>query len=143
MTTARDYILLYMSDVYDGDMEGAVEATDSLIEYLDSRGFEINRKHRLKAGDIVDATFKPRNTDDLTPAAQRIVGERFTWTVTRRVEDNGMYDGMWRLELGEADFTRTNVWWVAECDIADVVHIGVDQDAAALYALTTKTGAKT
>lgn len=142
MTTARDYVLLYMTDVYEDDMDAAAEATDMLLDYLDARGFELTRKHRLKAGDVVDATFKPRNTDDLTPSAQRIVGERFTWTVTRRVEDNGIYDGMWRLELGEADFSRTNVWWVAECDIADVVHIGFDQDAAALYALTNRVGGR-
>ncbi|GFG74623.1 hypothetical protein [Mycobacterium botniense] len=88
----------------------------------------------IEAGDVIEATFNPQRTDDLTPAAAAIVGQRFQWTCVRRVEDNGPdYDGQWRLELGKDDCERTGLWWVALCDLSDIVYVGRDQRAADEY----------
>lgn len=91
----------------------------------------------MKPGDIVEATLSPQRTDDLKPEAAAVVGQRFRWTCVREVEDNGpAYDGQWRLELGCKDYQKAGVWWVAECDLSDIVHVGVNQRVADEYDLT-------
>lgn len=77
-------------------------------------------------GDIVEATFTPVRTDDLTPEAQRIVGQRFRFTATHITDDGFPYAGQWRMELDREQWEATGVFHVPLCDLSDLVLVGVD-----------------
>lgn len=95
-------------------------------------------RRKVRAGDIMEARLSPAVTDDLLGGAEIIwyTGERLRWTAVRRVEDSPHYDGQWRMELGDDDGERLQLWWAPLCDLVDIVTVGFDQRAADVYSIS-------
>ena len=70
--------------------------------------------------DIVDATFKPLNRDDLKPGVADYIGYRGLWQALWMIdeEDGGSYVG--QFAMGPHDFRSESFVWVPQCDL--VVH---------------------
>ena len=79
----------------------------------------------LQAGDIVEARLTPLRTDDLVPAAASLVGTVRQYVASWIVDDDFPYAGQWRMELMDR---VPGVRWVPECDLSEIVHVGIHED---------------
>jgi hypothetical protein len=95
----------------------------------------------VNIGDLVDATLMPLDERDLTPQAQRIVGQRFRWEATFIIDEGWPYAGQWRMKLSLDDFQRTGVYWVPLCDLTEITTAGTVLRPAAEDVSGTLSGA--
>lgn len=74
----------------------------------------------------IEATFKPKRTDDLKPGVAEWIGKRGTWTWAGVQDEDEQYAGlvtfMWT-GVGCAPFA-----WVPECDLSDIRIIGLKKE---------------
>ena len=70
--------------------------------------------------DVVTAVLAPVRTDDLTPEARSIIGQRFTWSADYQIDEGFPYEGDWHMTLNYDDWKRTGVFWAPLCDLDEI-----------------------
>jgi hypothetical protein len=75
----------------------------------------------MKRFDQVNATFKPKRTDDLKSGVKEWIGYRGTWEALWLIddEDGGSYVGMYAMGIYDAIELEAPppFVWVPECDL--------------------------
>lgn len=74
-------------------------------------------RSEVRQFDRVSAVFAPGRTEDLTPEARRIIGQRFVWSADWVIDQGFAYAGDWHMTLSHEDWRRTGVMWVPLCDL--------------------------
>lgn len=82
----------------------------------------------LNRYDVIEATFKPRRSDDLKPGSEEWIGRRLTWIAGWEIED-GDYVGEFACSLhGAAPEPHPPFVWVPSGDLTDITILSSIED---------------